>query len=117
MGDDPVMEEGEVRKMMKVFISQPMNGKQDSEIKGDRERIIGKLDKLFMDVVEPIDSYFEDYEPKGGKVGLKYLSKSLDLLADADAAYFAKGWSEAHGCRIEHECARAYGITIIEEGN
>ena len=103
--------------MIKVFISQPMNGKQDSEINGDRERIIGKLDKLFMDVVEPIDSYFEEYEPKGGKVGLKYLARSLELLADVDVAYFAKGWSEARGCRIEHECARAYGITIIEEGN
>ena len=94
-----------------------MNGRQDSEIKGDRERIIGKLDKLFMDVVEPIDGYFEEHEPKGGKVGLQYLSKSLDLLADADVAYFARGWSEARGCRIEHECARSYGITIIEEGN
>lgn len=103
--------------MIKVFISMPMNGGVDSEFKGAWGRVIGKIDKLFMDVVEPIDSYSEEYEIKGRRIGLKHLARSLELLADADVAYFAKGWNEARGCRIEHECARAYGITIIEEGN
>ena len=33
------------------------------------------------------------------------------------AAYFCKGWEKARGCRIEHEAATAYGLTILyEEG-
>jgi ferredoxin len=28
---------------------------------------------------------------------------------------FAKGWEEARGCRIEHECALQYGYRIIDD--
>jgi hypothetical protein len=37
------------------------------------------------------------------------------LLASADVAYFAKGWEEARGCRIENICAIEYGIDVIED--
>lgn len=46
---------------------------------------------------------------------MKYLAKSLELLADADVAYFAKGWESARGCRIENQCAIEYGIDTIED--
>ena len=68
-------------------------------------------------ICEFVDSYFDDYKPSGSKVALEHLAKSLELLAGADVAYFCKGWEQARGCRIEHECARAYGIMIIEEGD
>ena len=45
----------------------------------------------------------------------KDLAKSLELLADADVAYFAKGWESARGCRIENQCAIEYGIDTIED--
>lgn len=34
-------------------------------------------------------------------------------LAEADIAYFAKGWQYARGCKIEYECALKYGIKVI----
>lgn len=37
------------------------------------------------------------------------------LLSTADVAYFAKGWEEARGCKLEHECAIQYGIDVIED--
>ena len=46
---------------------------------------------------------------------MKYLAKSLELLADADVAYFARGWEQARGCRIENQCAIEYGIEIVED--
>ena len=42
-------------------------------------------------------------------------TESLKLLSGADVAYFAEGWEDARGCRIEHECAVEYGITTIED--
>lgn len=36
------------------------------------------------------------------------------LLATADVAYFASGWKNARGCKIEHICAEQYGIKIVE---
>ena len=101
--------------MKRVFISQPMNGKSEEDILKCREKAIESVKQQFDEDVSIIDSYFEDFNPKEGSIPLKYLSKSLELLADADVAYFAKGWEYARGCCIEHICAVQYGIDVIEE--
>lgn len=98
----------------KVFISQPMNGKSPEEIQQERERIIVHLRETVGEI-EVIDSYFEDYNPQAGCIPMKYLAKSIELLADADLAYFAKGWESARGCRIENECTISYGIDVMED--
>ena len=59
-----------------------------------------------------IDSFFQS-APVGAKP-LWFIGKSLELLADADVAYFAPGWEEARGCKIEHTCAVEYNIDRIE---
>lgn len=33
----------------------------------------------------------------------------------ADIAYFAEGWQDARGCRIEHTCAQEYDICVVEK--
>lgn len=97
---------------MKVFISQPMNGKTDEEILKERNQAIEKVKKQYEDV-EIIESYFDDYNPEAGCIPLKYLAKSIELLADADLAVFLKDWGTARGCNIEHLCAVNYGINRI----
>lgn len=96
---------------MKVFISQPMRGKTDEEILKERTQAIENVKKQYEDA-EIIESYFDDYNPKDGCIPLKYLSKSIELLADADLAVFLDGWSRARGCRLEHLCCVNYGIKI-----
>lgn len=98
---------------VKVFISQPMNGKDEQTILEERAKMVSRIKEQYPDA-EILESYFEDYNPSTGNVGLKYLSKSLELLADADEAWFAPGWQNARGCRIENDCAIAYGITVHE---
>lgn len=102
-------------KEIKVFISQPMRGKTKEEILAVREKAIESVKRNFDGTVKIIDSYFSDYNPEGGSIPLKFLAKSLELLADADVVYFAKGWEEARGCRIENQCAIDYGIDVIED--
>ena len=99
--------------MTKVFISQPMKGRTDQEIIEERAELFAHAKETYPDA-ELIDSYFEDYKPSTGNVALKYLAKSLELLADADVAYFAKGWETARGCRIENQCAIDYEIDVHE---
>lgn len=99
--------------MTKVFISQPMKDKTEQEILEERADMFQLARESFPDA-ELIDSYFDGHEPSTGNVGLKYLAKSLELLADADVAYFAPGWDKARGCRIENECAIEYGIEVHE---
>ena len=101
-------------KKVKIFISQPMRGKTKYEILEEREKAIRIVKKEFGKDVEIIESFFDDFNPVNGCIPLKHLAKSLELLADADVAYFCKGWSEYRGCRIEYLCARNYDIKIMK---
>lgn len=98
--------------MKKLFISQPMNGKTDEEILAEREKAIAEAQKMVGEPVEVIDSFFQS-APVDARP-LWFLGKSLELLSTADVAYFAAGWQDARGCKIEHTCAVEYGIDRIE---
>lgn len=100
--------------MKRLFISQPMRGKTEEEILAVRNKAIESAEKILCEKVVVIASYFEN-APTDGNVPLYHLGKSIVLLASADVAYFAKGWEEARGCRIENTCAIEYGIPVIED--
>lgn len=95
----------------KVFISQPMNGKTNEEIKAERDILIAKAKERYDDV-EVIDSFFENAPHDASP--LWFLAKSLELLSSADVVYFAKDWENARGCKIEHLCAIEYGKETVE---
>lgn len=98
---------------MKVFISQPMRGLTEREIKLNRAKAIERIKKLYGNDVEIIDNYFE-----GDEKPLSKLGKSIELLSKADIIYLCKGWNKARGCKIEYMCASDYDIKIIfEEGD
>jgi len=99
--------------MKKLFISQPMRGKTDAQILEEREKAIISAEKHLGEKVEVIDSFFQSAPAEASP--LWFLGKSLELLSTADVAYFAKGWENARGCRIENTCAIEYGITVIED--
>lgn len=106
--------------MKKAMLSQPMNGITEKEIIDTRNRAIRKLESLGYEV---INTYFTDewYSKKSMKergveqIGLCFLAKSLENMSKCHAAYFCKGWENARGCKIEHDAATAYGLTVIEE--
>ncbi len=97
--------------MKKLFISQPMRGLSDDEIISVRE----KASAIMKEDCTVLDSFFQG-APAESKP-LWYLGKSLQVLSEADVAYFASGWENARGCKIEHLCAEQYGIEIIEEAS
>ena len=88
-----------------------MKDKSDDEILSEREKAIKKAEEKLGEPVEVIDSFFQ-HAPADARP-LWFLGKSLELLSTADVAYFADGWVDARGCRIEHLCALEYGIEII----
>lgn len=92
-----------------------MNGKSDEEIKAGIE----EAKKVLLDKYEGqyelefLDTYI--YETSTAKhPAVWYLGKSLQILAEADLAYFCKGWNSTRGCRIENQAAYSYDIKIIE---
>ena len=106
--------------MPKAMISQPMNGLTDEEIVATRNRAIEWLEERGYEVVNTLftDEWYskKSMEERGVKqIGLCFLAKSLENMSKCDAAFFCKGWENARGCKIEHDAAEAYGVTIIDE--
>lgn len=97
---------------MKIFISMPMNGKTDGQIRKDFEEKKKYLTRHWgFDPEMVIDSIIGD----GTTNPVKYLATSIDLMADADLVFCALGWERARGCKIEHEVAVAYGKGVLYE--
>lgn len=92
---------------MKVFISQPMRGLTNEQIKEQRDGAIRYVSERYGEEIEVIDSFFEnapvDVKP------LWYLAKSLELMSAADLCLFIGDWHRYRGCMIEHDCAQRYG--------
>ena len=98
---------------LKLFISQPMNGRTNEEILKERQDAVNSVKEKFSgDEIEVIDSFFQD-APHDAKP-LWFLGKSIELLSAADIVYFCKGWENARGCKIENTCAIEYGLYVIE---
>jgi hypothetical protein len=106
--------------MLKAMLSQPMAGKTNEEIVETRERAVAFLKGLGYEVVNTLftdERYSKDAMDSRGvvQIPLCYLAKSLENMSLCHAAFFCKGWEKARGCKIEHEAAVAYGLTIIYE--
>ena len=105
---------------MKAMLSQPMAGKSEEEIVATRERAIKVLESKGYDIVNTLftDEWYsqENMKKRGvAQIPLCFLAKSLENMSLCHAAYFCKGWEKARGCRIEHEAAKEYGLTILYE--
>ena len=102
---------------MKIFISQPMNGKDEKDILQNMQKIFEDF-KEYNEMVDPlpaddcyilIDNYHKEGIPEdAGR--LAYLGDSISKMSDADIIIFAPGWERAKGCAIEMEIARTYDI-------
>lgn len=98
--------------MKKVFISQPMRGREQADIIAEREKVTAYLKEQGYEV---LDSFVTDHSPETNNLRVWYLGKSLEILSQADAAYFCDGWVNNSGCFIEHEVCKQYQITIIKQ--
>lgn len=102
--------------MTTFFISQPMNGKTDEEIKAERKKCEAWLAKAF-GTVTIIDSFIVEDPPKDCKnTPAWYLGESIRQLARADVLVLWGDWMDARGCLLEREVAVKYGIPVIENG-
>ena len=97
--------------MRKLFISQPMKDKTYEQIISERRIALQTAMQYLNEEVEVIDSVFRDI-PKDVNP-LWCLGQALKLMSTADVVYFADGWQNYRGCKIEHDCAEAYGLRIL----
>lgn len=102
------------KPVMKVMISQPMNGIPDSEVR----RIQNELKERFAKYhIEVVDSFLtEEVDKNLRNKGVFYLGRTIQkFLSDVDAVYFVNGWQRARGCKIERQICEEYGIMILDD--
>ena len=102
--------------MKKLFISLPMAGKSEEEIRNKMAEYKENAEYLMGEELELIDSFMEADAPEDIKdAGVWYLGKSIMMMAEADVVYFGRGWRSARGCVVEYEVAYRYKILRIED--
>lgn len=94
----------------KLFISCPMKGRTEENIKKSMEQMHKIAEIVFGQELEVIPTYIEDNPPENNNQAVWYLGKSIQLLAEADF-FIGIEWCEFfNGCNIERTIARDYGI-------
>lgn len=96
--------------MKKLFVSVPMKGRTEEEIKASIQKM-KKIAEIYEgEELELIDSYIEDNPPKDSKESVWFLGESLKKLAQADVFMGICEIYDWNGCCIEMETANKYGI-------
>ena len=96
--------------MKKLFISCPMKGRTEENIKNSMARMHKIAELIFDQELEAIDTYIPDEAPEGVNSKVWYLGESIKRMADADY-FIGIGYSEVFkGCEIEYKTADAYRI-------
>ena len=100
--------------MKKLFISCPMEGRTEQEIKESIEKM-KKIAEIYEgEELELIDSYIEQNPPQNCNKGIWYLGESLKKLSEADVFIGIDDYYGWKGCCAEHEVAMKYGIKYHE---
>lgn len=103
-------------KMKKLFISLPMAGKSEEEIRKRMAEYKENAEYLMGEELELIDTFIVNGPDENIKdPGLWCLGKSIMMMAEADVVYFGRGWRSARGCIVEYEAAYRYKILRIED--
>lgn len=91
--------------MKKIFISQPMNGLSNEEIKVIRLKLALMTKVYLQEEVLIIDSFFEN-QPADKPI--EALGKAISLMQEADYFVTMQGNDSFRGCMIERFVAEQY---------
>lgn len=108
------------KQTFSIFISQPMTGKSNDEIKQLREESLSMVTKYLKNDecakdknIELINVYPLYTDGKTNEFMIYALGEAIKSLAFADFVYFAKGWEDSKGCRIEKAIVDEYGLPFV----
>ena len=99
-----------------AMISMPMAGLGQIEVKERFRALKGVIEADGK--YEVVDTLFDFDDAEPVRMGVKslplhYLGQSLDRMALCVAVFFAPGWEQARGCRVEYEAAGSYGLEVF----
>ena len=96
---------------IKLYISQPMRGREYDDIIRERKQMIADAAvALQSDDIRPLETLHRTGKAKP----LAMLGRGIEQMAEADAVIFAPSWKDARGCRCERIIAAEYGLRILD---
>ena len=96
--------------MKKLFVSVPMKGRTEEEIRESIDKM-KKIAEIYEgEELELIDSYIEHNPPQNSNQAVWYLGESLKKLSEADVFIGIDDCYEWNGCEVEYRVATSYGI-------
>ena len=97
--------------MKKLFISVPMRGRTEENIKKTMDKMHKMAEIVFEQPLERIESYIPEHAPECNNERVWYLGESIKMLAEADYFIGFDNWEPYYpGCQIEAEVAQKYEI-------
>lgn len=103
--------------MSKVFISMPMHSKSTEQVRAEMQKVFEHI-KNKVPEAELIDSIIDGADKeialKGNDIGIWYLGKSLQMMAEADFVFFVNDYRDYRGCMTEKLVAEKYGKFCVE---
>jgi hypothetical protein len=100
---------------MKLFISTPMNGLTDDQIKATFRRIQDKVSEQLSCDNTATHTVSNALFGRSGRSRLQMLGHSISLLDTVDAIIFTTGFTKASGCLIEYHVVNEYGDTWAKD--
>lgn len=94
---------------MKIFISTPMNGLTDDQIKAMFKRVREEVSEQLSCDTTATQTVSNAIFGKIGRSKLQMLGHSISLLDTVDAIVFTTGFTKASGCLIEYHVVNEYG--------
>lgn len=98
------------KKMKKLFISCPMRGRKDEDIKKSFERMHRIAEAIFDEKLEVIDTFIQNDPPATKSIAVWYLGESIKKMANADYFIGIRNCWAYSGCSVERAVADYYDI-------
>lgn len=100
---------------MKLFISTPMNGLTDDQIKATFRRIQDKAKEQLCCDTTATQTVSNALFGRAERSRLQMLGYSISLLDTVNAIIFTTGFTKARGCLIEYHVVNEYGDTWAKD--
>lgn len=100
--------------MKKLFVSVPMKGRTEENIKKSIEKMKKIAEAYEGEELELIDTWIPNEAPECKNRGLWYLGESLKMMADADVFIGVNNQCEFLGCKQELTVAKLYDLKVYE---
>lgn len=101
--------------MKTVFMSMPMGGKKEQQIKQERTEYFKQIEEYILTKYNTGYELVESVIPNADEMTyIQCLGESIKFISPADIFVACPGWRNARGCRIEHNVAKEYGKEILD---